>query len=102
MKNTFSQKLLYKKQGIGSIRVDDWIARAMNAGLQPLCKMAGTVAMFKFGILNWYDHPISSGRLEGTNNKIKFLKRMAYGYRDVEFFKLCIMAIHVAKYAFTG
>lgn len=70
--------------------------------IRPLRKMAGTVAMFKFGILNWYDHPVSSGRLEGTNNKIKVLKRMAYGYRDVEFFKPRIMAIHEAKYAFNG
>ncbi|MCR5562193.1 MAG: transposase, partial [Desulfovibrio sp.] len=44
----------------------------------------------------------SSGRLEGTNNKIKVLKRMAYGYRDQEFFKLRLLAIHEAKYAFTG
>ena len=52
--------------------------------------------------MNWYEHPISSGRMEGTNNKIKVLKRMAYGYRDMEFFKLRILAIHEAKYALTG
>jgi transposase len=46
--------------------------------------------------------PISSGRMEGTNNKIKVLKRLAYGYRDMEFFKLRILAIHEAKYALTG
>ncbi len=28
--------------------------------IRPLRKMAGTVAMFKLGILNWYDHPVSS------------------------------------------
>ncbi len=82
--------------------IDDWIERAQKSEIRPLRKMAGTVAMFKFGILNWYDHPVSSGRLEGTNNKIKVFKRMAYGYRDVEFFKPRIMAIHEAKYAFNG
>ena len=40
--------------------------------------------------------------LEGTNNKIKVMKRMAYGYRDMEFFKLRILAIHEAKYSLTG
>ena len=50
----------------------------------------------------WYDHPISSGPMEGTNNKIKTLKRQAYGYRDQEFFKLRILGIHEAKYALTG
>jgi transposase len=40
--------------------------------------------------------------LEGTNNKIKTLKRQAYGFRDLEFFKLKILAIHKAKYALVG
>ena len=82
--------------------IDDWVERARKSGIGPLMKIGNTIAAYKFGILNWYDHPVSSGRLEGTNNKIKVLKRMAYGYRDLEFFKLRIMAIHEAKYAFTG
>ncbi|MFT5387548.1 MAG: transposase, partial [Candidatus Omnitrophota bacterium] len=32
----------------------------------------------------------SSAISEGFNNKIKRLKRMAYGYRDIEYFKLKI------------
>lgn len=82
--------------------IADWVERASKSGIGPLMKMGNTVAAYKFGILNWYDHPVSSGRIEGTNNKIKVLKRMAYGYRDLEFFKLRILAIHEAKYAFTG
>ncbi|CCH47531.1 ISL3 family transposase [Pseudodesulfovibrio piezophilus] len=50
----------------------------------------------------YYDHPILSGPIEGTNNKIKTLKRQAYGYRDTEFFKLRIMRIPQAKYALAG
>lgn len=65
-------------------------------------KMRNTLAGYRSGILAWYDHPISSGPLEGTNNKIKTLKRQAYGYRDLEFFKLRIMDIHEAKYALAG
>ncbi|MCR4667660.1 MAG: transposase, partial [Desulfovibrio sp.] len=61
-----------------------------------------TIAAYKSGILNWYDHPVSSGRFEGTNNKIKVRRRMVYGYGDLEFFKLRILAIHEAMYAFTG
>jgi transposase len=81
---------------------DGWIERARSSGIAHLIRMGNTVAVYKFGILNWYEHPISSGRMEGTNNKIKVLKRMAYGYRDMEFFKLRILAIHEAKYALTG
>ena len=39
---------------------------------------------------------------EGTNNKIKTMQRKAYGYRDMEFFKLKIMALHETKYALVG
>ncbi len=82
--------------------IDTWVERALSSGIGPLIRMGNTVATLKFGILNWYDHPISSGRMEGTNNKIKVMKRMAYGYRDMEFFKLRILAIHEAKYSLTG
>ena len=82
--------------------VDSWIERARSSGIGPLVRVGNTLAGLKFGILNWYDHPISSGPMEGTNNKIKVLKRMAYGFRDMEFFKLRILAIHEAKYALTG
>ncbi len=34
--------------------------------------------------------------------KIKTLKRQAYGFRDHEFFKLKILAIHESKYALVG
>ena len=82
--------------------LNSWITRAQTSGIGPLMRIGGTLAAHKSGILNWYDHNISSGPLEGTNNKIKVMKRMAYGYRDMEFFKLRILAIHEAKYVLTG
>ncbi len=82
--------------------IDDWIARAEASEIRPLQVMARTLASHRFGILAYYDHPITSGPIEGTNNKIKTLKRQAYGYRDTEFFKLRIMGIHESKYALTG
>jgi len=39
---------------------------------------------------------------EGTNNKIKTIKRQAYGFRDKEFLKLGILAIDESKYASVG
>lgn len=79
-----------------------WISSALASDVGPLVKMGKTMAMYQTGILAWYDYPISSGSMEGTNNKIKTLKRQAYGYRDQEFFKLRILGIHEAKYALTG
>ncbi len=50
--------------------------------------MARTLALHRGGLLAYYDARIPSGPLEGTNNKIKTMKRQAYGFRDLEFFKL--------------
>lgn len=80
----------------------DWIYRAGRSMVPMLVKMAHTVAIHLNGILSYYDYPISTGPLEGTNNKIKTMKRQAYGFRDHEFFKLKIMALHESKYVLTG
>jgi len=80
----------------------DWIARANSSGIRMLVQFAHTLEAHRAGILAYYDYPISTGPLEGTNNKIKTLRRQAYGFRDLEFFKLKIMGIHEAKYALVG
>jgi transposase len=79
-----------------------WMARARASGISMLEDFAKTLATHKSGLLAYYDHPISTGPLEGTNNKIKTLQKQAYGFRDIEFFKLKIMAVHQAKYALLG
>lgn len=80
----------------------DWVKRAQATGIKMLKKFANTLAGYKSGILAYYDYRISSGPLEGTNNKIKTMKRMAYGFRDMEFFKLKIMGLHETKYSLIG
>jgi transposase len=82
--------------------LEDWIRRAEASCIKMLQKFAGTLAMCRTGILAYYDYRISTGPLEGTNNKIKTMQRQAYGFRDQEFFKLKIYAIHEAKYALVG
>jgi transposase len=80
----------------------DWIARADASGIPMLQQFARTLEDHQRGILAYYDSPISTGPLEGINNKIQTMKRQAYGFRDLEFFKLKILAIHQAKYALVG
>ena len=82
--------------------LDGWIRRAEASGIKMLHQMAKTLAAHRSGLLAYYDVMISSGPMEGTNNKIKTMKRQAYGFRDLEFFKLKILAIHEAKYALVG
>lgn len=80
----------------------DWIRRAESTGIRMLHNFAKTLRFHAFGILAYYDYAISTGPLEGTNNKIKTMKRQAYGFRDQEFLKLKILAIHEARYALVG
>jgi transposase len=79
-----------------------WIQLANYTGIRMLMSFAKTLAAHRRGILAWYDYPISTGPLEGTNNKIKTMQRQAYGFRDREFFILKIFAIHEAKYELVG
>lgn len=80
----------------------DWIRRAETTGIRMLIQFAKTLRFHAFGLLNYYDYPISTAPLEGTNNKIKTMKRQAYGFRDHEFFILKILALHESKYALVG
>lgn len=82
--------------------LNGWIQLAMISGIRMLMNFAKTLVAHREGILAWYDYPISTGPLEGTNNKIKTMKRQAYGFRDHEFFVLKIYAIHEATYALVG
>jgi transposase len=82
--------------------LDGWIRRAEASGIKILQQMGKTLAAHRSGLLAYYDVMISSGPLEGTNNKIKTMKRQAYGFRDMEFFKLKILAIHETRYELVG
>jgi transposase len=82
--------------------LDGWIRRAEASGIKVLQQMGKTLAAHRSGLLAYYDAMITSGPMEGTNNKIKTMKRQAYGFRDREFFKLKILAIHETKYALVG
>ena len=80
-----------------------WIEMARNSGIVMLLKFAKTLERHLEGILAYFDFDgLSTGPLEGTNNKIKTMQRKAYGYRDMDFFKLKIMALHETKYALVG
>jgi transposase len=82
--------------------LDDWCRRAEASCLAVLVKMASTFRLHRTGLLNYHRCPISTGPLEGLNNKIKTLQRQAYGYRDTTFFHLRIYSIHCATYALVG
>lgn len=56
-----------------------------------------TLAKNRHGLLNRNAYPISTGRLEGTNNKIRALSRQAYGFRDHDDFELQLYALRTTR-----
>jgi transposase len=80
----------------------DWCRRADASGIKLLMKFANTLRSHRSGLLAWHSYPISTGPLEGTNNKIKLLQRRAYGYRDKELFKLRILSLHTTRFELVG
>ena len=80
----------------------DWYQQALASGVRILQEFARLLLARQDGILAWYDYPISTGPLEGTNNKIKTMQRQHYGLRDQEFFELKLYQLHETKYALVG
>jgi len=102
MKEDLRQIWDQENQRAAEVFLDDWMARARSSGIRMLQQFANTLGFHRRGILAYYDCPITIAALEGTNNKIKTMQRQAYGFRDQEFFKLKIYALHETTYALTG
>lgn len=77
-----------------AVVLDDWVMQARSTKIPVLIKVANTIAAHRRGILAWYDCNISTAKVEGINNKIKVLKRNAYGFRDDEYLKLRLYNLH--------
>ena len=74
--------------------LDDWVKQARESKIPQLMRMAATLLAHRRGIQAWYDSRISTGKVEGINNKIKVMKRNAYGFRDDRYFTLWLYALH--------
>lgn len=82
-----------------STQLADWLAKLRVSDLLELAKLADSIQKHSDGILAYYDKRISTGMVEGINNKIKTLKRAAYGFRDNVYFNLRLLALHDFKVA---
>ena len=68
--------------------LDDWCEMAGQIEHPSVKAFIKRLRFFEYGILNHADYPIGTSRLEGVNNKIKVIKRKAYGFHDSEYFAL--------------
>lgn len=80
-------------------QLHDWLSKLTASGIPELSKLAHSISSYSHGILAYYDKPISTAMVEGINNKIKTLKRMAYGFRDNDYFNIRLLALHDYKVA---
>jgi transposase len=67
--------------------LSDWVMAAQNSNLPRFVACGNTMVHWSKGILNSFDCPYTNGFTEGVNNKIKVLKRNAYGYRNFHRFR---------------
>lgn len=86
----------YWRPGWASRAIDQWCEVARQDGHPKLIAFAGTLDRKRYGILNHCKHRLHTSRIEGVNNKIKVIKRVAYGFHDPEYFALKV------KQAFPG
>jgi transposase len=80
----------YTREGWARRAWEDWLARALESGLTPLRTFARNLAKRIDGILAQCRWKLNTSVLEGINNKAKVIKRMAYGFRDDDYFALKI------------
>lgn len=72
-------------------RLQKWMKNVKKSRLPQFKKTLQTIQNYLYGILNYFKHKITNAASEAFNNKIGLLKRRAYGYRDLEYFKLKII-----------
>ena len=83
LKETFSHFWKYKSLTWAQAFLDYWCSRALRSRLEPMKKVARMLRTHEPLILNWFraKGEISSGAVEGLNNKIRVVTRRSYGFR---------------------
>ena len=86
---------LYKKrrQEEAATALDNWIRDAQASGLRPFRRAGTTLRKWRGEVLNYWRYPITNALVEGKHNRIKTLKRRAYGYRNDRSFLLRILSL---------
>lgn len=73
---------------------NDWVKRNLESHISQLVECAKTYQHWAYEIKNSLEVPYSNGPIEGTNNKIKALKRTTFGMTKFENFKARIMLLN--------
>ena len=92
LKETFRYFWHYKSVIWAGAFLDYWCSRAMRSRLEPMKKVARMLRVHEPLILNWFraKGEISSGAVEGLNNKIRVVTRRSYGFRTYEAMEIAV------------
>ena len=80
----------YRSRTWANKAIDQWCKLARSVKQASLNAFADMLERHRYGIVNHCEYPIHTGKIEGVNNKIKVIKRKAYGFHDLRYFTLKI------------
>jgi transposase len=93
LREDFQRFWEYKTASWAGKFLDEWTERVMRSQLEPMKKVAMTIRNHRPLIMNWFraKGQLSSGAVEGLNNKAKLVTRKSYGFRTAEVAKLALL-----------
>jgi transposase len=97
MKEQLKQLWYAQSERAARWRITRWLNQAQASGIDALSRFAKNLKPYADGIVASASYPLNTSVLEGVNNRIKVIKRMAYGYRDIDYFFLKIRAAFPGK-----
>ena len=92
LKETFHDFWHYRSLTWASAFLDVWCVRALRSRIEPMKKVARMLRAHEHLLLNWFKAKgeISSGAVEGLNNKIRVVTRRSYGFRTYEAMEIAL------------
>ena len=98
LKEEFLDIIHHSNQMDVEIQINKWISKCIEKNIVEFIEAAKTISRWKEYILNSFiDERYSNGYTEGINNKIKVIKRIAFGYKSFELFRGRILYIFNGK-----
>jgi transposase len=93
LREEFQRLWEYRSPAWAGKFLDEWTTRVMRSRLEPMKKVARSIRNHRPLILNWFRArgQVSSGAVEGLNNKVKLVTRKSYGFRTARVAKLALL-----------
>jgi len=92
LKETFQPFWRYRSTTWAGYFLSVWTERALRSRLEPMKKVARMLRSHENLLMNWFKAKgeISSGAVEGLNNKIRVVTRRSYGFRTYKAMEIAL------------